>query len=146
MHTLLEDAHTWFLERLVYEGEVRAVVVEGIRAEKSEDVEIGEHVIKDCHALEVLPTSRRVMVQFARPVAWQVVDESYTAHDESEVRDEARFLSTLTQSAYLQYVKDHHGWFEDVAGPAAHYRLWTEDEVLDVVAHEAPTVQLLAES
>lgn len=42
MRTLLDDAVSWFLESLVYENELRAVVVEGSRAHESEDVKVGD--------------------------------------------------------------------------------------------------------
>jgi hypothetical protein len=113
------------------------------RADAPEDIRVGEHVIKDAYALEPSPESRRAVVRFSRPVAWQVVDESYTSLDTSEVRDDTCFLSTLTQSAYLEYVETNHGWFKGMVGPAIHYRLWTENEVIDVVAHDEPVVELL---
>jgi hypothetical protein len=70
-----------------------------------------------------------------------VVNESYTAFDKSEQRDEEMILQTLTRSAYPDYVEANHGWFRDLVGPAMHCRLWTEDEVVDVIAHEPPVVE-----
>jgi len=126
MRTLLDNAKSWFLESLLYGDQLRVVVVEGIRADTPESLKVGEHVIQNLHALEPSPRSRRAVVLFSQLVAWQVVDESYTLLDKSEVRDDTSFLSTLARSAYLQYVETHHGWFRDMVGPANHYRLWTE--------------------
>jgi hypothetical protein len=142
MRTLLDEAESWFLETLTYAGELTVIVVEGIRSNTPEDKRVGSHVLKGLHAVEAAAGSRRAAIRFPRTIAWQVIDESYTAWDRSEVRDDKGFLVALTQSAYLQYVEAHHGWFKDV-GPAAHYRLWTENEVIDVVAHEEPVVQRL---
>ena len=144
MRTLLDEANSWFLESLAYsEGEVRVTVVEGIRSDVAEDIVVGGHVIQGAHTLQPSAESRRVAVRFLRPVAWQVVDESYTSFEESEVRDDTCFLQILTQSGYLKYVETHHGWYKDIVGPATHYRLWTENEVLDVIAHGEPIVEPL---
>ena len=75
-------------------------------------------------------------------MAWQCVDESYTMRNEDEERDDTSRLQVLTKSPYLDYVMANHGWHREVVGPSAHYRLWTADEVLDVVALETPTVTL----
>jgi len=146
MRTVLDEAKSWFLETLAYTDKLRVVVVEGIRRDTPTDIQIGSHVIKGAYALERSSESRRVAVHFPRTVAWQVVDESFTSADTSEVRDDEGFLATLTRSAYLQYVEAHHGWFRDVVGPAAHYRLWTENEVIDVVAHDEPVVESLVDT
>jgi hypothetical protein len=143
MRTQLDETKSWFLESLVYEDELHVVLVEGLRADEPEDIKVGQHILKDIFVVEPSPGSRRAVVQFLQPVAWQVVDESYTSLDKSEVHEDTCFLSTLTQSAYLQYVETHHGWFKEMVGPATHYRLWTENEVIDVIGHEEPVVRLL---
>jgi hypothetical protein len=51
-------------------------------------------------------------------------------------------LQVLSRSKYLDYVRANHGWFEDMRGPAKHYRVWTENEVVDVIACVAPTFVL----
>ena len=50
-------------------------------------------------------------VKFQRPVAWQVVDESYTTWDEDEDRDDIGFLQVLSKSKYRDYVDATHGWY-----------------------------------
>lgn len=81
------------------------------------------------------------MVRFPQFIAWQVVDESFTGADQYEVRDDAKHLQSLLRSRYLDFVKAHHGWFEPIAGPATHYRIWTEDAVIDVIACQPPVVE-----
>lgn len=144
MRTVLDEAGSWSLESLAYTGDLQLVVVEGIRCDKPEDLEVGGKVSANLHAIEITPESRRVQVCFAGVVAWQVVDESYTTWDDSEVRDGRDFLAALSMSAYLRFVDEHHGWYRDTVGPAVHYRLWTEGEVIDVVAHSEPSVQVVA--
>lgn len=80
-------------------------------------------------------------VRFPQVIAWQTVDESYTRFDEYEQCDDRRTLQILSRSKYFDYVKGSHGWWEDVLGPSRHYRVWTEDEVIDVIACEPPVVE-----
>ena len=141
MRTALDDARTWLLESLFYTNELHATVVELIRCDASESLVVCGQTIEGLHALASSAGSRRLTIRFSRIVAWQVVNESYTAFDESEQRDDDLILQTLTRSAYLNYVEANHGWFKDMAGPAMHYRLWTENEVADVVSHEPPVVE-----
>ncbi|HEX3313422.1 MAG TPA: hypothetical protein VHR72_00970 [Gemmataceae bacterium] len=143
MKTLLDEFHTTFLHTAIYcEGELRIIVTEGFQAAEPEDISVGGHVIKGTYAIETTEVSRLVEVRFSRPIAWQLVDESFTAGNVYEVREDEFALQVLTQSRYLDYVRANHGWFEEVGrGPGKHYRVWTENEVIDVVACEAPTVE-----
>ena len=143
MKTVLDEFHASFLHAAIYtEGDLRIIVAEGFRAAEPEDITIGGHIIKGTYSINTSEESRLVEVRFNRPIAWQLVDESFTARDEYEVREDKFALQVLTQSRYLDYVRANHGWFEDVGrGPGKHYRVWTENEVIDVVASEAPTVE-----
>jgi hypothetical protein len=143
MKTLLDEFHASFLRAAIYtEGDLRIIVAEGFRAAEPEDITIGGHVIKGTYPINTSEESRLVVVRFSRPIAWQLIDESYTAGNDYEVREDKFALQVLTQSRYLDYVRGNHGWFEDMGrGPGKHYRVWTENEVIDVVACEAPTVE-----
>jgi hypothetical protein len=141
MKTVLDEFRASFLHAAIYaDGNLRIIVAEGFRAAEPEDFTIGGHVIKDTYALNTSEESRLVEVLFTHPIAWQLVAESFTAFSECEVRDDIFALQVLTQSRYLDYVRANHGWFEDMRGPGKHYRVWTENEVIDVVACEPPKV------
>jgi hypothetical protein len=143
MQSLLDEFHASFLHAVIYaEAELRIIVAEGFRAAEPKDIAIAGHVIKGCYAIDTSEKSRLVEVRFNAPIAWQLVDESFTADNDYEVREDKFALQVLTQSRYLDYVRANHGWFEDMRGPGKHYRVWTENEVLDVVACEPPTVAL----
>jgi len=143
MKTLLDDFYTSFLHAVIYtEGDLRIIVAEGFRADEPEDIRIGTHVIKDTYAIDTSEESRLAEVRFSRPIAWQLVEEQFTSANEYEVREDELALQVLTQSPYFDYVRANHGWFEDVGrGSGKHYRVWTENEVIDVVACEAPIVE-----
>jgi hypothetical protein len=141
MKSLLDEFYTSFLHAVIYaEAELRIIVAESFRAAEPKDISIGGHVIKDTYDIDTSEKSRLVEVRFSRPIAWQIVDESFTAGNDYEVREVDSALQVLTQSRYLDYVRANHGWFEAMRGPGKHYRVWTENEVLDVVACEPPTV------
>ena len=141
MRTVLDDAKTWFLHALLYQDQLRVIVAEGFVGDQTEDLRIGDHTIKDLRSLDVSDKSRLFEIRFPQFVAWQVVNESFTSFDEYELRDDTGTLQTLSRSKYFDYVKANHGWYEDVIGSAKHYRVWTENEVVDVVACEPPTIQ-----
>lgn len=141
MKTSLDDsASTWLLEALSYSGELHATVVELFKEANATSLEVAGQTIDGLYALKPSTSSRKFTITFSKIVAWQVVDESYTTLDKSEQRDGEGFLQLVTGSAYLSYIQANHGWFVDVAGAAQHYRLWTEDEVLDVIAHTPPVI------
>jgi hypothetical protein len=145
LKTILDESHSSFLHVAVYsDGELRVVVAEGFRAATPEDIMIAGRVIKNLYAINISEESRHVELRFTKPIAWQLVDESFTTWDEDEERDDKATLQVLSRSKYLDYVRVNHGWFEDIRGQGMHYRVSTENEVVDVVACEPPTVGLTA--
>ncbi|MGD1907158.1 MAG: hypothetical protein ACFB0C_14335 [Leptolyngbyaceae cyanobacterium] len=128
---------------MVYQDKLRVILTEGFvgNENETEDLCIGDHTIKGVRLIDISDESRLFVVRFPEIVAWQVVDESFTSFDEYEQRDDNGVLQSLVRSKYLDYVKSNHGWFEDAIGPAKHYRVWTENEVVDVIACEPPTVE-----
>lgn len=72
------------------------------------------------------------------------MDESWTTFDEYDERDAFDKLQVLSRSRYLDYVTASHGWYADTVGPAAHYRVWTENEVIDAIAFDPPTLSIVA--
>jgi hypothetical protein len=109
LKTTLDDAHSWFLRELRYAGELRIVLAEGITASESEDIKIGDHVIKGTRALEPRAASRIVLITFARVVAWQLVDESFTAFDDYEAVRRHLILADLI-SITLSGLCPHTPW------------------------------------
>lgn len=143
MKTILDDGQMWFLAFLGYrDRRLLMVVAEGIRSSEPESVEIPGIGIRETYALGVTDGSRRVEIRFEGLVAWQCVNESWTLLDDYEQRDDGGKLQVLARSRYLDYVNASHGWYVDVVGPAQHYRVWTENEMVDVVALEPPSLRI----
>jgi hypothetical protein len=140
MKTVLDEFLTSFLHTLAYaSSELCIVVAEGFRAAEPHDLNVKSHH-SEVYRLDVSADSRLVEVRFTRPIAWQLVDECYSNWDEYDVRDDKSKLQVLSRSRYLDFVRTNHGWFEDVRGLGKHYRIWTENEVMDVVACEPPII------
>jgi hypothetical protein len=140
MKTILDTSRSWFLECLVKTDTLVAVLVEGIVGD--EEKTGVAHVEFVSRPIEVRENSRRVRITFDAPIAWQVVDESFTAFDEHEVRDDSSSLQRISKSKYLAYVDENHGWYADIRGTqATHYRIWTENDVVDVVSCEPPDIK-----
>lgn len=146
MKTPLDTGRTWFLLILKYAADNRTLLIdieEGFVADKEESVAINGHVMEGLRAIAPTAMSRQFRISFTSYVAWQVVDESYSTFDKTEERDDTGFVQVLTQSKYLDYVESKHGWYSRLQGPAKHYRVWTENEVVDVVTTEEVTIEPL---
>jgi hypothetical protein len=140
MQTVLDDAETWFLQGIVYQDDLRIIVAEGFKSDDPEDLVIAGTNLGPAYSVDVSSESRRFVVRFPRNVAWQVIVESFTSRDDYESGDDG-FLQTLDRSRYLDHVHEHHGWFRETVGPANHYRLCMVDEVIDVIAFDAPMIE-----
>lgn len=145
MRTVLDEAEMWLLQAIVYRGDLRLYLAEMLLGEAGSKIPDNtlpkvKEILQDARPLEVRDESRLMVIRFPDAVAWQVVDENYTGTDDCE-SDDHGVLSTLTRSKYLDYVHDVHGWFRDIVGPAKHYRIWTGDEVIDVVSCSEPAIE-----
>lgn len=143
MYTILDEGHTWFLEDLSYKDGLAITLIEGILRSEPENIKILNSVIRDAYPIDILPTSKQVLIRFSQFVAWQVVDESFTSFDEYEQRDDKGFIQILTRSKYFDYVNASHGWYPDIIGSGKHYRIWTCDEVIDIVSCKEPIIELI---
>ena len=143
MYTILDVSKTWFLQQLSYSEGLTVILIEGTSGTEPEELKIGDTVIKDTYPISPQPASKMVLIRFPQTVAWQVVSEAFTTFDDAELRDDTGFLQILERSKYFDYVNANHGWYSDILGLGKHYRIWTEFEVIDVIACEAPLVEQL---
>ena len=140
MKTILETGSTWFLESISKVDQLCLILAEGLVGQE-EDTSIAGVKFRS-KPVTVEKQSRRIRVLFQSPIAWQVVNESFTAFDDSEARDDTSHLQILSKSKYLEYVNANHGWYSDVKeAEGQHYRIWTEDDVVDVVSCDPPEIE-----
>lgn len=143
MHTILDTCHTLFLDELIYRDHLIIRVLEGIADSTSTMLNIGG---KEFEGQQVAPAenSRQFTIAFDLNdlIHFQLSDESFTTANDAELRDTQGFLQIIQHSAYLDFIKQNHGWYNDITQrEGQHFRLWTEDEVIDVFAMEKPLIQ-----
>ena len=143
MLTVLDEGQTWFLENLSFRNRVLTLVlIEGKAGSIPEDFRVGDTVLHGTYPIGISPESKRVQVRFRNWIAWELIDECCSHQDEYEIRDTG-YLGVLEKSRYLDHVNLYHGWQDVIYGPATHYRVWTENEVIEVVGYKAPSVELI---
>lgn len=139
MITVFDDASYWLLSSLSYDGQLVIKLAEGIIG-PAEEMVINNMSFPGMHPVLVDKQSKLFKITFSKTVAWQVVNETFTTLDKDEKRDNGKFLNIVSNSGYLEYVKQYHGWFEQVLGPGHHYRLITAKEIIDVVSCAEPHI------
>lgn len=143
MKSILDNGDSWILEKLEYENELDLYLKE-LKRGKPKDLEFGDGAIKNVTPLQPAIDSMRIKVSFDWYLSWQCLNESATTDFKGDVDDGKGFINVLSKSNYLDYIVTHHGWYADIQdNPAIHYRVWSENEVIDIVAFGAPKVELL---
>lgn len=146
MKSILAEAEWWFLERLDYKGALLVVeVTEGIVSSIPEDVSIDDvGTIDGARPIEVTDQSRRVRVEFANVLAYQVTDESYAVpvSEKTEVVD-GQILCRHTSSEYLEHVRKNSLIKHLVDDPVHHYSLNLADDIIDVITSSNPRLDII---
>ncbi len=138
MKTELDAVPGWLFEGAMYDEELRLFLVEGFEDEVPDEDSVGE-VPVDSHPLVVRDESRRYELRFPRPFAWQCSDAGFAVEDLGARADDDGVVQVLEESAYLAL----HGaaGLETELGPYRHYRVLTEDELVDVISDAPPVVR-----
>src|SRR5689334_15426583 len=119
METSLDEHRNRSLERLSYEaGQLQLVIAER-----------GTNGIV-----------RTACVTFAKIIAFEVFDESWSGWMDTDGEDDQGAIRVLSGSTYLDFVNAAYGYYRDVVGEATHYRVVTSDDIVEVVSHEPPSV------
>ncbi len=146
MKSILAEAEWWFLERLDYKGALLVVeVTEGCVSSIPEDVSIDDvGTIDGARPIEVTDQSRRVRVEFANVLAYQVTDESYAVpvSEKTEVVD-GQILCRHTSSEYLEHVRKNSLIKHLVDDPVHHYSLNLADDIIDVITSSNPRLDII---
>src|SRR5690606_13968114 len=120
MNNILNNAHTWFLQKINYENNLELFLIEGKKG-KPEQLEVLGLDLGDASRIDIASDSSVVKITFGDYVTWQCVNESFSAFNEYEIGEKDRFFQVLTRSKYLDYVNETHGWYVDVIGSAKHF-------------------------
>lgn len=141
MKTLLDDGTTWLFEGASYDEELRLYLVEGFELPVPEEDAVGG-VPVDVHPLTSTDESRRFELRFPRPIAWQCTEADLVQPDLGARADDEGAVQVLAGSAYLTY-HDAEG-LETELGPLRHFRVRTDDEVVDVICDAPPELRAVA--
>lgn len=144
MKTILNSAYFFYLDGIQYRGggSLQITLIEASVKQEEVDVPITEDFNLKCYPVEPTENSRRFTISFKHPIVWQVVeDDSLYGSDEDEITDSLGTLQVVQNSKYFEYVKKNYGWYEYSLGPAMHYRIVTENEVIDVVSCDEPDIE-----
>ena len=136
----LNNCYTLFFDSITFDGDLRINVIEGRKSKSPESLEICGKELGLVHKLQPESDSSEFTISFQRPVVWQVIDESYSIYNDEEEFDLKGLFSIISKSRYLEYVNQTHGLYKDCIGPGKLYRVWTEDQVIEVVAVDEPTI------
>ena len=85
----------------------------------------------------------RAKIEFDDFLCWQCFDESADVQDKEEIVDCRGFISTFSKSRYLDYARSYFGWYMDVKPPVKLYRVWSADDIVEVIAYKEPKVAVI---
>ena len=142
MHTLLDDiVSKWHLIAVAFEFPTLEVHLAQPILSEPEPFVFQGRVVANLPRAEVTEQSRRFVVHFDVVRAHRVIDESYTTWDDYEQRDSTDVIQVLSRSRFLDQLEAHNGWIFESSTVPRHFRIWTYDAVIDVLAIGEPTVE-----
>lgn len=147
MHTLLDTAHTWFLDAIAHEpsGALMVRLVEGLKGGERQFVEVGETSLGLCFPVRVeTEKSRRVEIRFPDAHAFFVFNESFNKSDPALKKEgDGRFLFVAEASSFRAFVESRTLVAQLIEEPYQDYVLWCEDRVLHVLSSDPPVISLM---
>jgi hypothetical protein len=128
----------------IYEPQDNKLILEIERCkvnEESEDIQVGEAVIEDCHSIDVDQTLPIIQIVFDWYIAYSVRNESFTVLDEYEDFEGGVFC-IYSKSRYLDFIEVSTIASDDHPGPFKHYGINALNHIIDVVSTEPPTISI----
>lgn len=143
METILNTADSLLLESANWSDEgLRIELIELFVSHIPEAVQItNRDAMENLRAITPSEHSRKFIIQFESCLTWQMVDESAVCHDTDEVVDSGGFIRIIRNSKYLDYVRQQFGWYEQIIGQTRHFRIWSENRIIDVVSIKEPEIR-----
>lgn len=145
MHTVLDTAHTWFLDSIAQglSGALTVRLVEGLKGGERQFVEVGEASLGPYFPVRVEAESRCVEIRFPNAHAFFVFNESFDKSDPALKREgNGRFLFVADASSFRAFVESRTSVAQLIEEPYQDYLLWCEDRVLHVLSSDPPVVSL----
>lgn len=147
MHTVLDTAHTWFMDSIAQEpsGALMVRLVEGIKGGERQLVEVGETALGPYFPVRVEAGSRCVEVSFPNAHAFFVFNESFDKSDPAlKKKGEGRFLYVADASSFRTFVESRTLVTQLIDEPYQEYVLWCEDRVLHALSSDPPVISLMS--
>ena len=145
MQTVLDNAHTWFLESCSQYPGGRLVIrlVEGIKGTERQPVTLANATVGPYFPVVVQSSSRVVDVIFDNALALFTHNESYDANDsELKLEDGKAFLRQANASSYRQFCQATTNVSELFPHEVCEFLLWSEDQIFQILASAPPIVAL----
>ena len=149
MNTILDTCKTIFLNKLNYLSELHIEVSEGFIENETQSIQIGFSKIEDLKRIKTNNKSRifKIIFNLDGIINFQVIDESYACLNQNELKDSKGFIQIIKNSKYLEYIDSNHGFYREVLDEKAkHYRIWTEDDIIDVISLKDPKISEIEKS
>ena len=119
---------------------LRLILSEGIVADRTETLTIGNTEISDIRPVEVTDASKWFEVVWDTYISYSVRNESFCSWDKAEEWSGNSFR-TYTKSKFLDFVSTGTFASNDYPGPFVHYEIVCSDHVVDVASEHPPTVR-----
>ena len=143
MKTILDSGESWFFHKIVHDEALNITVVEGMRAAEPEELIVCGKELSPAYRVDITEHSRWVRISWDTVIAHQVVDESITFGDPSEVHDQGH-LRIYEYSRYLRFLQQYATMdLLPNIKTARHYCVVTEDRIIDVISLHSPECVLI---
>lgn len=143
---IIDSCYTVFLREISEpeENVLRLALQEAEASAETVTREIGGTVIENLHVIEPTERSRTFELRWNQYIAYSVRNESFASQpDDSEVEVSGRLLRIYLKSHFLDYVSRATIASEQYPGPFTHFRIFSENHVIDVISTQMPEIQIL---
>lgn len=136
METILDTAHTWFLEACTQRpsGELHIRLAEGIKGTNRLPVQVGEKALGPYFPVTIEATSRVVEIRFNFALVLFTFNESYDTKDSELVAEGKTVLRRVGDSSFRKYISKRTAALALGVEPLTEWILWTENQIFQVFA------------
>lgn len=125
------------------DGTLLVRLVEGIKGNERQFIEMGETKLGPYFPVQVDATSRCAEVRFSNAFAFFVYDESYDTSDPELKKDTGRFLFIAGSSSFKKLIEATTTVAQIHQQPYQEFLLGCEDRLFHVLSSEVPSVTFL---